>query len=56
LLLNAGFDFAYMPIKHFSFGGGLRYFELKLEADADRLSGEFDFGYLGPTLFLIGNV
>jgi hypothetical protein len=55
LLIDSGFDFAYMPIKHFGFGGGLRFFNLMLEADVDRLSGEFDFRYLGPTLFVLGN-
>jgi hypothetical protein len=46
---------AYMPIKHFGVGGGLRYFDLRLEADIDRLSGEFEYQYWGPTLFILGN-
>ena len=53
-LADAGFDFAYTPIKHFGFGGGLRYFDLRLKADETRLSGEFEFKYWGPTLFLMG--
>ena len=54
VLLDLGFDFVYSPIKHFGFGGGLRYFDLRLKADDGEFSGEFDYGYWGPTLFLVG--
>lgn len=53
-LLDLGFDFIYSPFKHFGFGGGLRYFDLRLKADDGKFSGEFDYGYWGPTLFLVG--
>lgn len=53
-LSDVGFDFAYTPIKHFGFGGGLRYFDLRLEADETRLSGEFNYRYWGPSIYLIG--
>lgn len=53
-LTDAGFDFVYTPFKHFGFGGGLRYFDLRLKADDGDFSGEFDYKYWGPTLFLVG--
>ena len=34
--------------------GGLRYFDLRLKAEDGEFSGEFDYGYWGPTLFLVG--
>jgi len=53
LLVDSGIDIAYSPWKHFGFGGGVRYFNLRLEADKERLDGEFDFDYWGPTLFIV---
>jgi hypothetical protein len=50
-LIDAGIDLAYTPWKHFGFGAGIRYFALRLEAENNRLDGEFDFDYWGPTLF-----
>jgi hypothetical protein len=50
-LIDAGVDLAYSPWRHFGFGAGIRYFALRLEAENNRLDGEFDFDYWGPTLF-----
>jgi hypothetical protein len=55
LLIDSGFDLAYTPWRHFGFGGGLRFFDLRLEADKSRLDGEFEFDYWGPTLFIVGS-
>ncbi len=55
LLIDSGFDIAYTPWKHFGFGGGLRFFDLRLEADKKRLDGEFEFDYWGPTLFIVAS-
>jgi hypothetical protein len=55
LLVDSGIDIAYSPWKHFGFGGGVRYFNLRLEADKERLDGEFDFDYWGPTLFIVAS-
>jgi hypothetical protein len=55
LLIDSGFDIAYSPWKHFGFGGGLRYFDLRLEAEKNRLDGEIDFDYWGPTLFVVAS-
>jgi hypothetical protein len=50
-LIDAGVDLAYSPWRHFGFGAGIRYFAIRLEAENNRLDGEFDFNYWGPTLF-----
>ena len=55
LLIDSGLDIAYTPWRHFGFGGGLRFFALRLEADKSRLDGEFEFDYWGPTLFIVGS-
>jgi hypothetical protein len=53
LLLDGGVDFTYNPWRHFGFGAGFRYFDLRLEAEDGRLDGELNFRYWGPTLFLL---
>jgi hypothetical protein len=55
LLIDSGIDITYTPWKHFGFGGGFRFFDLRLEADKNRLDGEFEFDYWGPTLFIVGS-
>jgi hypothetical protein len=55
LLIDSGIDIAYTPWKHFGFGGGIRFFDLRLEAENNRLDGEFEFDYWGPTLFVVAS-
>ena len=52
-LIDAGFDLAYSPWRHFGIGAGFRYFDLGLEAGKNSLNGEFQFKYWGPTLFAV---
>ncbi len=54
-LIDAGFDLAYSPWRHFGIGAGFRYFDLRLEAGKNSLNGEFQFEYWGPTLFAVIN-
>lgn len=55
LLIDSGLDFVYSPWKHIGFGGGLRFFDLRLEADKKNLDGEIEFDYWGPTLFIVAS-
>ena len=43
---------AYQPSKHFGIGGGLKYFNLNLQANLSRGgSAEYDFEFFGPAIF-----
>ena len=43
---------AYQASKHFGIGGGLKYFNLYLEANADGGGGaSFDYQFFGPSIF-----
>jgi hypothetical protein len=35
--------------------GGIRYFDLQIKAEKQRLNGEFEFEDWGPTLFLVAS-
>jgi hypothetical protein len=35
--------------------GGIRYFDLQIKAEKQRLNGEFEFDYRGRTLFLVAS-
>ena len=42
---------SYQLTKHFGLGGGLKYFELNLQADGSRLNAEFDYQFYGPAIY-----
>jgi hypothetical protein len=37
------------------FRGGIRYFDLQIKAEKQRLNGELEFDYWGPALFLVAS-
>jgi hypothetical protein len=45
----------YKITKHFGIGGGVKYFDLDVVDSGDSFRGEFEFRFLGPTLFLTGH-
>ncbi|MFZ0255194.1 MAG: hypothetical protein WAN46_06045 [Gammaproteobacteria bacterium] len=55
-LVEVSADLQYQLVKHLALGAGLKYFNLDLEdkSNAD-LRGEFEFNYLGPTVFAAVN-
>ena len=51
-LLETDALMAYQLTKHFGIGGGLKYFNLNLQANLSRGgSAEFDYEFFGPTIF-----
>lgn len=51
-LVEVDLNTAYQLSKHFGIGGGLKYFDLRLEANADGGGGAtFDFSFFGPAIF-----
>ncbi|MGH1472511.1 MAG: DUF481 domain-containing protein [Cellvibrionaceae bacterium] len=53
-LTNATFALGYKFSRHLSFGAGYNYYQLKVSSDslADGLSGEFEYTYGGPLVFV----
>jgi hypothetical protein len=45
-------DVAWQPWRHFGVGAGLRYFKTSVKGGNSELDGEFNFEYLGPTLYI----
>jgi len=50
-LLEIDADLVYHPWRRVGFGAGVRYFNANVESSGDRLDGEFDFEYFGPTVY-----
>jgi hypothetical protein len=51
-LVELDANVGYQVSKHFGIGGGLKYFNLYLEANSDRGGGaSFDFQFFGPAIF-----
>lgn len=46
---------SYQFTKHFGFGAGLKYFNLDLEAETDRVSAGYDYEFFGPAVFVYTN-
>jgi hypothetical protein len=51
-LVEIDANVAYQVSKHFGIGGGLKYFNLHLEANSDRGGGaSYDYQFFGPAIF-----
>ena len=46
-------DLAWQPFENFGGGIGLRYFNTNVESNGSDLSGEFDFEYFGPVVYIL---
>lgn len=44
-------DVGWQPWRHVGLGAGLRYFKISVKGGNSDLNGEFNFEYLGPTLY-----
>ena len=51
-IVELGADVAWKPWKQFGLGAGMRYFDTSIKAANSTLNGEFDFQYIGPSVFV----
>jgi hypothetical protein len=50
-LIEVDADVNYQLSKHFGIGGGIKYFNLNLQAQESGAGAEFDFQFLGPAIY-----
>jgi opacity protein-like surface antigen len=51
-LIEVDADLTWQPTRHFGGGIGFRYFNANVKSTGSDLSGEFDFEYVGPVVFI----